>query len=235
MCPTWCTTHPAPAGVAATDYQCLDFDNAMAPAGTWPTTVTGTGMLSRSNARASSPSYSLMTSVAANRDDAASIAWNDVGGTPITGLSVSAAINPISPPQIVPPSTGGMDLLCLASGNNRTCLEYTVQGNDPSGGSSTFTGLYVFWSYVASAAVAGNCALSVTNLTLNIWSTVTLSINPSTKIVDVTINGTTVTSNCAAQIGSDTVATVTVGATTHAFNTFGWTGYFDNIVATIRR
>jgi hypothetical protein len=232
MCPTWCTTQPAPAGVLAADYQCLDFDNAMAPAATWPVTRTGTGALTRTNARASSPTYSLMSSVASASDDAATIAWNDVGATPITSISVSAAISPTTPGGVFPQSNGGADLLCLASGGNETCLEYTLNGT-MSG--SSFSGLYVFWSFVGGAAVAGQCALTVTTLTANIWNTVTLSIDVATHAIVATINGTTVTSNCSGQIASDTVAKVTVGATTHSFNNFPWAGYYDNVQATVRR
>ncbi len=230
MCPTWCTAHPAPAGVAASDYQCIDFDNAMAPPATWPVTATGMGTVARTNARASSPSYSLLSSITAAHEDAGTIAWNDVGATPITSLSVSAAMSPTTPGGVFPPSNGGMDVLCVASGGNRTCLDYTVNGNG-----ANFTGLYVYWSFVGGAAVAGQCPLTVTNLTPNIWSIVTLSIDVATHVIVVTINGTTVTSSCSGQIASDTVAKVTVGATTHSFNNFSWAGYYDNVQATIRR
>jgi len=131
---------------------------------------------------------------------------------------------------VVPPSNGGAEILCLASGGNRTCLEYTFNQSGDN-----FTGFYVGWQFVGGAAVAGQCPLTVTNLTANIWSTVTLSLDVATHAIVVTINGTTVTSSCSGQTASDTVAKVTVGATTHSFNNFSWTGYFDNVQATVRR
>jgi hypothetical protein len=125
-----------------------------------------------------------------------------------------------------------MDMLCLASGGNKTCLEYTLNGDSPS---ANFTGLYIYWQYIGGAAVADMCELSVTSLPANIWSTVTLSITVATAEIVVTINGATSTSNCVGKIGSDTVAKMTVGGTTHSYNTFPWSGYFDNIEAAVRR
>jgi hypothetical protein len=112
-------------------------------------------------------------------------------------------------------------------------LEYTLNGNGPSG--ANYTGLYIYWSFVGGAAVAGQCPLTVTSLQSNIWTPVTLSLDVATRAVVVTINGTIVTTNCSAQTGSDTVAKVTVGATTHSYNNFPWAGYYDNVQATVRR
>jgi hypothetical protein len=232
-CPTWCTTHPAPAGVVAADYQCVDFDNGMPSASVWAPAMTGSGALSRSNARASSPSYSLSTSVNAGSSDSATLTFDDVGSTPIKSISVTAKLDPVSSVPVVPPS-GDIPLLCLDSGGNRTCLYYTVNGTDPSGADG-YTGLYIYWVYVGGAAVAGQCPLSVTNLTSNLWNTVELDATLATGAITVLINGTSVAASCLADFSNDTVAKITVGPSTNSSNAFGWVGYYDDIQVSVRR
>jgi len=121
----------------------------------------------------------------------------------------------------------------MASGGNTTCLDYTVNGTSGTG-ASPYTGLLVYWSYIGSAAVAGQCPVSM-NLTTNAWNTVELDLSVSTGAVTVVINGTTATSGCTAIVGTDTVAKMTIGPSSPSSDTFSWTGYFDNVQATVRR
>ncbi|HLK35647.1 MAG TPA: hypothetical protein VKU41_02770, partial [Polyangiaceae bacterium] len=210
-CPTWCTSHPAPSGVAATDYACADFDKGVLPSG-WTQTKSGSASLSVSMARANSTPDSLLTSVTANSADVATLAFSPApGAASITSLSLSAEIDPVTAAQIVPTGSPGMDLLKISCGGNTVHLGYTEQGTDPSGGSNPYTGLYVYWVVVAGAAVAGMCPVTA-NLNLNVWNAVELDLDISNLgAISVIINGTTATSGCAASNSTDTVATMTVG------------------------
>ncbi|HLK36186.1 MAG TPA: hypothetical protein VKU41_05495 [Polyangiaceae bacterium] len=236
MCPTWCSSHPAPSSVAASDYACADFDHGTLPSG-WTATAPTSGSWSVTTARANSTPDSLLTSLVADTADSATLAFSPAAGaSSITSLSFTAELDPVTAPQIVPTGSSGMDLMKISVGGNTVRLGYTVQGTDPSGGSNPYTGLYVDWIVIAGAAVSGLCPVSA-SLNLNVWNTIELDLDLSNLgAITVVVNGVTATSGCNASNGTDTVATMTVGpASPNNSNTFSWSGYWDNVQATVRR
>jgi hypothetical protein len=235
-CPTWCTSQAVPSGVATSDYQCVDFDNGLPSSSTWPQTVNGSGALSRSTAAADSAPDSLAVSVGGSNDNAA-ITWNDVGSTPIKSYSVIVAINPTT--SLVTGSGGNIQLLCVNTGSNSTCLYYTNGGADGNQ-NSPFTGISAYSAYNGNSVIFGPCALSVTSLQANLWNTVEIdmtigsgsgAISGTGKIL---INGTVANSACAGAFMNSTTLNVVVGPeATEA--TFPWSGYFDNITVAVKR
>jgi hypothetical protein len=237
-CPTWCSSHPAPSGVAASDYECVDFDNGMPPTSTWSQTISGSGTLARSTAAADSSPDSLAVNVTGG-SDAATLSWMDMGSAPISAISVSFAINPTPNFNIHPSPGGNIDLACINTGSNQTCLYYTINGNDPLGNSG-FTGIGGFSIYAGGEVIRGECPFSVTNFNANVWNTVEIDITTNTTgadAVQMSLNGTVVTNstNCGGQFGSDTMATIVLGPA--AVNTpfFGWQGFLDNITVAVKR
>lgn len=192
----------------------------------------------RSTAKASSLPYSILTSVAAVdsglNPDTGTLAWNDVGSSAITKVSLAAALNPPPDDSIVPAWSGDMTLLCIATGSNQTCLTYTVHGS--TGFSGDYTGFYVSWVYSGGAAVRADCAISTTTtLKPNLWNNVSLDVTLGTGAIQFFIGATEVTSSCSGSFGNDTVAKVTVGSATQGITTSSWAGYIDNVVAAVSR
>jgi hypothetical protein len=236
-CPTWCTSHPAPSGVAASDYQCVDFDNGLPPTSTWTQSVTGTAQLSRSTARASSSPDSLFVGVSSGTEDTANLSFSAVGSAPVKTISVSVAINPVHVILASVPPSGAIDLFCMETGSNATCLSYTVNGVGPVGAGG-YTGFYVYSAYNGNSVVLGGCSMA--SLTDSIWSTVEIDVTPATGAVQVSVNGTVVASpatqpSCGGKFLADTVAKITVGPAAYGPPAFGWSGYMDNVQATIGR
>ena len=218
------------------EYQCVDFDNDMPG---WTQTVSGGGELWRSSAMARSPAYSLRSGLQPATDGAATIAWSDVGAQTIQSISASVAIAPDLQDWFIPPPPDGVKLFCVAAGTNTTCLYYTLNGH-PFSDSELYTGIYIEWVYIGQGAVRDRCRPSVKDLTNLVWNTVTLTVNPNTGAIDTVINGVSATPGCtASRSASGAVATVTVGASTtgSACNNkcAYWKGYFDDIVAIVRR
>jgi hypothetical protein len=234
MCPTWCTNQAIPSGVATSDYQCVDFDNGLPSSSTWPQTLSGSGALSRSTAAADSAPDSLSASLSGS-DDSAIMTWNDVGSTAVKSYSVSVAINPNS--NLVHGSGGNVDLLCVNTGSNSTCLYYTNGGMDANGNTG-FTGISAFSGYNGNSVYNGPCELSVTSLTPSLWNTVEIDMTiPTgtglqTGTGQILINGT-VASSCAGVFANSTTLNVVVGPEAYSAS-FGWSGYFDNIVAAVK-
>lgn len=228
-CPTWCTQHPAPSGVAASDYQCVDFDNGLPSGSVWASSISGGGSLARSTARASSAPASLFTAVTVSSgSDTATLTWNDVGSAAISSVSASMAVNPGAPVGIV--SSESMKLLCISTGLNDACLEYAE--GDTSGGTPAYNGLELSWFYNGAAAMTAFCRLGV-DLSTNLWNSVKLGVTLGTGAISVMVNGTSPACPCcSAAFSSDTVAKITLGP---GSSTLAWTGYIDNVQATIAR
>jgi hypothetical protein len=236
-CPTWCTAQSVPSGVAASDYQCVDFDNGMPSTSTWTQTVSGSAALARSTAAADSAPDSLAVSVTGGSDNA-TLTWNDVGSTPVKSISVLFAINPMS--NFIHASGGNIDLACINTGSNSTCIYYTNNGTDANGNTG-FTGISAFSDYNGGSVSFGPCQLSTTNLNSNVWNTVEVDMTignasggSTTGQGQILINGTVANSSCIGQFMNSTVANVVIGPAAVSA-TFGWSGYFDNITVAVKR
>jgi hypothetical protein len=235
MCPTWCTSQAVPSGVAASDYQCVDFDNGLPSSSTWPQTLTGSGALSRSTAAADSSPDSLAASISGS-DDNAAITWNDVGSKAVTSYSVSVAINPNN--SLVHGSGGNIQLLCVNTGSNSTCVYYTNGGTDANGNSG-FTGISAYSDYNGNSVIFGPCELSVISFNTNLWNTVEIDMTISSGSGAVSgtgkilINGAVANSNCAGAFMNSTTLNVVVGPEATSAS-FPWSGYFDNIVVAVK-
>ena len=234
-CPTFCTGHPAPSGVAASDYQCLDFDKGSLPSSSvWAPVTAGSGTLSATTARFNSSPDSMVTTVTANEADSAALRWSNTGSTAISNVLVSMQIEPVTPAQVLPSSSDELDLISLDSTSTRTFLYY-VENVNP-----TYNGLGLRWQIIGGAALGGNCVLGTT-LNLNQWNSLQLNVVASGGALSITLNGASVSCPCCPSsygfAGSNSV-TVTVGAADFGLfqpSYFPWTSYFDNIQATIQR
>lgn len=196
----------------------------------------GSGQLSRSAARADSSPDSLFVSVA-GRMDVANLSWNAVNSSPIKKISVSVSINPVHVILGTVPPSGIVDLFCIDTGSNSTCLTYTVNGAGPLGYGG-YTGLYVGSVYNGNSVVSGGCSIA-SGLTDSIWNTVQIDVDLPDGTIQVRINGAVVASpatqpSCAGKFSPDTVAKITVGPAAYE-PAFGWSGYIDNVQATITR
>jgi hypothetical protein len=228
-CPTWCTSQPAPSGVAASDYQCVDFDNGLPPTSVWSQTVSGAASMARSTAQFVSSPASLMTNITADGTGTAQLKWSSPVGASVTSVSVSIEIDPTASPQVVQPSSG-ITLIDISTALNDIYVYFVDESNIQSG----YIGLGLNWGYFGSAAVQGDCLLGMT-LSTGSWNQLQLTMGGGSGI-SVTLNGAALTCSCcsSAVIGGATSAQVTVGASGPTV-TFAWPAYFDNIQATVRR
>jgi len=233
-CPTWCSSQSAPSGIAASDYQCIDFDNGLPPSSTWSPTLGNKGSLSRSTAAFDSSPASLSLGVSAISDssmpDTATLSWNDVGSTSITSVTISAAIDPTTIISLGTSWTGAINLMCLTAGDNDVCLLYTY-GNSFDF-SSSYVGLYVEMVFSGGIGLAKDCPVSA-NLTTNIWNAVQLSAT-SAGNVQVTVNGSTTT--CSGyNFDPGMTANVAVGLVTSGGTAVPWGAYYDNVQTWVGR
>ncbi len=232
-CPTWCTGQAAPSGVLAADFQCVDFDRGMPDAKTWKQTVSGSGVLERTGDAFSSAPYSLAANVGGS-SDTATIAWTSVGATPVKTVTASVAINPsykynwhTSDPILV-------DLLCIETGSNATCLSDVRNMADPHG--EPFSGgLAVYSDYSGGFLARGGCALTTSFFNDRVWNEATLEIDVDTREVTFTLNGAIVSSDsCLGYFAPDTNIKVSIGASASS-SVVGWTQYIDNITVAVTR
>ncbi|MDP9002726.1 MAG: hypothetical protein M3O46_21770 [Myxococcota bacterium] len=229
--PTWCGQQAIPSGVAAADYQCVDFDKGLPPTTTWGQTQAQGGTLSLSTALASSAPTSLLTSVPAATDattsGTASLSWTDIGATAVTGATVTAAINPVAVGGLLAPWTGSISILCVtfnASPSSHACLEYTINA-------SSARELDIVYALVNGAAVAGKCVVAGA-FTPGLWNQVSLSWAASG--VSATVSGTTTPCGVVGPPPT-TSATATFGPAASAVTSVGWSVYYDSVVAYMQR
>jgi hypothetical protein len=233
----WCAKQARPAGVAAADYQCLDFENGLPPVGTWPSTVTASASRSITTARASSLPQSLITSVGGPAGTAlqqASLQWHNVGSTAVSSLSITADINPVNFVGVAPPWTGTIDVLCASFGSGDACFSYT-RGADLAFADG-YVGYFIEFTYSGGPAYRTQCRLTG-SLTSNLWSRVELRLTRNPASIQVFINGTNAIPagmTCGASFLDDTVTDVSFGMRAYP-ETQAWTVYYDNVVAAVRR
>lgn len=115
------------------------------------------------------------------------------------------------------------------------CLYYVEEGT-VGGTTSGYTGLALNWGYFGGAAVQEDCIVGGT-LSTNVWNQLQLSLSlGTTTTLAVAVNGATATCSCCSPIvGGDTTAKIIVGPSTSASTTFSWSGYVDNIQASVQR
>jgi hypothetical protein len=224
---TFCDTQTPTNGVAAADFQGLDFETAVGAQ--WTTLQTGTATVATTTERAFSPTNSLRAEVPDAPDFAgrtqAALHWTGVGATAIAGASVALQVNPVGFAGVTPDWTGSVILACIEYGTAGACLHYAKSG--------TPTALFVEWIYSGGPAVLGTCDISEA-LDFNLWNAVELSVG-SADDVHVSINGVEGTSACNGNFGADTAAEVTVGLQTRNTTEQGWTVYFDDVVVEVQR
>jgi hypothetical protein len=235
-CPTWCTSHPAPSGVAASDYQCIDFDNGFPASSTWVLFQRNNGTYSRSTARASSTPASLAMTVGdvsdPSKPDTAEWTWNNTGSAPIKSVNISMEISPATLLSLAPAWTGQIDLACFHSGSNFICLSYTY--GEVTSWSSSYVGLLLNVDYSGGIAFHNDCQVTK-DLTRNIWNTVQITATWSTGALQVLVNGTNAVSNCTAGFDPDTNASIWYGMDTSGGVSVPYSMYYDNIQVTVRR
>jgi hypothetical protein len=227
-CPsTWCTSQSAPSGVSASNFQCVDFDNSMPSSSIW----VPSGSPSRSTGEADSSPDSLATSVSGNSFAASSLTWTDASSSAAQSVTLSFAFYPTATASSPAANMSQINLACIQTGSNQTCLYYALNGMD-SEGDPGFSGYSSFSFYEGAATDV--CGLA-TQPNANAWNTVQIAITDisgGTGIVEVSLNGS-VASVCTGQFGStaSSTSTVTIGPVPAGTSppAYGWSGYFDNI------
>lgn len=228
---TWCAQQAMPAGVAATDYACLDFDGGKLPSGGgWTSTVASGGVSMVTTQKASSLPDGWQTSVGTGDGSKAALAWHTTGAQAVASVTVSADVSPIAPQGVSAPWTGSVSLLCVSFGAGTACLQYTM-GQD-TGFASGYTGYYLMMEYVGSAATLNTYQVYGT-LQPGLWNRIEMQVTASSKQIQVTIPGVTNTP-FSGYFDPDTSVDVTVGPQTSGA-TAGWSGYFDNVVVAVAR
>jgi hypothetical protein len=228
---TWCTQQTMPAGVAATDYACVDFDDGKVPSGGgWTSVIANGGTSAVATQRASSLPDGWQTSVGTSDGSKAALAWHAAGAQPIASVTVAADISPIASQGVSPAWTGSVSLLCIAFGSGHACLQYTM-GQD-TGFATGYTGYYLTMEYDGGGATFNEYQVYGT-LQPNLWTRVQMQITASSKQIQVTLPGVT-NAAVAGQFDPDTAVDVTVGPETSGA-TSGWGGYLDNIVIEVER
>jgi hypothetical protein len=221
----------------AADYRCVDFDTGMPASPVWTQTLTNSGTQALTTNRASSAPNSLTATVPAAADytfaATATLSSQDVGSTPITRVSLSAYLNPVTLGGVAPGWDGSVSLLCVNFGSGQACLNYTYASTSVSFQTTAFTGYYVDLLYTGGGAVRSDCGPTgtVTTLAPNIWTQVELRVDYSSSATVTVLFGGVTMASCAGLFGPDTVSTVSVGARSFAATTYAYTMYYDNIVA----
>jgi hypothetical protein len=233
-----------PSGVAASDYQCADFDQGLPPGNVWAPTANAAGSLSITNTRASSLPNSLQTSAFAIdfSDDLVGmhfLGWSATGATPFTRASVAAAVNPTTAPGMTDPWSGSMCLLTVAFPSAQhasyACFAYTVNANVPW--STSYTGPLIYWVYFDDDQGDRDECQVTGSLPVNLWTNVEFRVSATTGLAEVTIGGTTSTCSRSPMIipPAETAPVIQVGSRSSPTVTALWTSYIDNVRASVWR
>ncbi|HEX6243250.1 MAG TPA: hypothetical protein VFZ61_20190, partial [Polyangiales bacterium] len=227
-CKRWCEEQTRPSTVAATDYQCLDFEQGLPPTTSWTRSTTDTTKLNVSNARAFSTPNSLFST------NPGGLTWSFTGPTPVTSVSFSASINPASPPTVLaePPE---IELVCIRVGESDSlveqCIHYTSKNSID--GVPEYTGLFLTTMIISGAATQfvsplySNAAMKIPlAYTPNIWSTLTITLDTQLR---VRVNN--LTAVATGGVGApNTVGRVQIGSNGYPLNV-----YYDNVVVSVGR
>jgi hypothetical protein len=226
-CPTWCSSQSPPSGVAASDFQCLDFDHGLPSGSVWALATANAGTAKISTAAYDSAPNSLQTIANAGSLDQGTLTWTGGGPTPIKGFTVTAAINYTRQNGNYSTDEGSVSLIDILTGFSEVVLYHSGAGLAFAAGSGPTAGGVFFCQ----------CPIGVSELTSSIWNTVSISADIASGNITTTIDGTTETCGCSFK--QDTSITVQIGANGDqdptTAPTFGWSGYWDNVTVAVRR
>ena len=128
---TWCDMQAVPSGVAAGDYQCLDFDTGMPSSGVWVPEIRESGILQLVSDQVSSVPNSLRAFVGAYQNDLppdlAHLTWRTTGNL-ISAVTVTSDVLVTETFGNFP--NGYVDYLCVTLGGTKGCLSYRYPGTD---------------------------------------------------------------------------------------------------------
>jgi len=217
---TWCDGRTPTSGVAALDFQCLDFDDGLPSTAVWSQDLAG-GSLALTQLVASSSPNSL--GLAADSEERARISWSRVGPSKVLAVTVAADFNPVTFPAAPPPWPGSAEVLCVELGGGTACLHYKwgASGQD-----------YFVRVVPSLVMMPKDCAMSASPGGGD-WTRVELSAL-STGQVLLKLNNVNVLTSCSNQFSTATSAKVTVGLNASDTSN-GWTVRVDNVEASLAR
>ena len=120
--------NPAPAGVAATDYGCVDFDTGLPPENKWERIESDGHALTTTETKAKSPPASLLLDPASTNNFDEFLQWTSVGGDPITSVTLTFELNPKSFGGPQPAWSGDITIAEFRLGIGSVSLRYTHGG-----------------------------------------------------------------------------------------------------------
>jgi hypothetical protein len=210
-----------PSGIAASDYQCVDFDTGMPPSNVWTPTVRETGVLELVTDQVRSVPNSLHSVVWAGAagsvlQDIAYLTWSASGGI------VSAVT--VETDAYIKETYGGhpngyVDFQCVTLGGTKACLSYRY----PYGDIFSIT-------FPKTGPAVPFCDVSPL-ISYQQWSRFELTLS-NAGIATLNVNGTSVTCSTGAEISSG-ASSVQIGAESISGN---WGEIdLDNLIAYVRR
>lgn len=226
---TWCGQQIAPAGQAASDYTCVDFDDGAIPSGSgWTLKSSNKGAGALTTQHASSLPYSWSASVSTVDRSVEMLDWHVTGALQVASVTVSADLNPAN--GIVTPWTGSVSLLCVRLGSCDACLNYT-EGED-TGFSASYRGYYLSAEYSGGAVSLSRTQL-YGSVVANLWTRVQMTVTAANNSVAVTL-GSMGNTPVTTFFDPDTAVDVFVGPQTNG-TTAGWNGDIDNVIVSVTR
>jgi hypothetical protein len=223
-CVTWCGLRSAPAGVAAGDYACVDFEAGMPPANVWVPSRQEMSVLQITNVALSVPNGLESVSVAtATFGNESLLRWT--GGPTTTKLkkvSVSAAVNP----GLFQRLDADYQILCAnmsAGFPSSGCIAITTQG------------LKIRWRfYNGSGYVSGECDANG-GFANEQWTNAEIHLDPVTGLVEAIIGGMSTSCQATDFPLEDTVGFAEVGLARDGPAEIGLRVRYDNVEVTVRR
>jgi hypothetical protein len=235
VCGTWCGKQPIPSGVAASDYQCVDFDTGLPNASVWVPTMTQQGTFKLITAPALSLPNAFSSQVPVSSDNNnngnGTITWSGAGATGVKSVSVAASINTVATGGLPSGWTGYIDILCASTGDDDACVRYTA-GADTTFASG-YTGLLIDQNYMVGPPIPAQCPITG-SIPFGTWTRVEVRLELASGVSTVLINGNTV-GTCNSVVNDDTVGKAIVGLRAYPNTGIPMTYYYDNVIATVRR
>jgi hypothetical protein len=242
--PTWCKTQSIPSGVAAGDYECMDFDNGGFPPGAWRPLLLSPGFHDLTTTALSAPNaYRASCSLDEEVQGIATLIWESITTmSPLKSVTAKAQLN------IVPPRSAGawpdsIDIMCIvlrgAPGLSHACLAYTY--NSPRDWNANYTGFFVRTYFANQSVSAADCPVGG-NYAGGNWFGMELTMAQNGNVTTV-INGATTScpNNTAVSPPASLAPQVSIGTKAsewrnpgHGFSP-GMTISFDNVVVAVRR
>jgi hypothetical protein len=223
-CVTWCGLRSAPAGVAAGDYSCVDFETGMPPSSVWVPSVQDTSILQISTIALSVPNGLEAISLATQAFGVETLLrWTSAPTTAkLKKVSVSAAVNPGAFQRL----DSDFQVLCakISAGFPSTgCIVIAPMG---------LTITYRF--YNGSGYVTGECAANGA-LPQQQWTNTEIHLDPVTGLVQAVIGGAVTNCQGSTLPLEDSVGLAEVGLVAGLAGTFGLTVRYDNVEVSVLR